>query len=258
MALLTYWLQVVLSLSFGAFGVLSLLVGRHPDPNGPFRSAGWRLAGVAFLSHACVRVIQNVWQRLVFHEPLGSPALERYLDWAPIFNHSRTFLLVGFCGLLIALVVRKEPPGPRFWRTVPAVLAGGLVLGGTLGYFEGTLRAVIHYTNVSLLDLLEVVVLFGVLFAALATSRMDRLLWAALGLYAFMLTLNVVFMLAFAAKDDASAWSPPAWVLPAYRSVLTWLMVALAARKLVLARRGTPVPALLESGSRRPAAMFPG
>lgn len=251
----TFWLQVVLTLCSGAFGALAWMAGTRPDPAGPFRAAAWRLTGVAFGAHAAARAAIHPLQLAAIVGGEGSDAWELALLWQPVANHGRAIMLIGFGGLLAWLLVRRDPPGARFWAGVGPALAGGMAAGGLAGHAEGVLSAGRHYPDAAFFDLVQLCVLFAALLAGLFTSRMDRLLWGALAAYALTLVLNVVYLAALGGKDAPGAWTPPAWGLPAYRAALAAAMAAFAWRRVTLARRGKRVPALLESPGH--PSMFP-
>ena len=77
------------------------------------------------------------------------------------------------------------------------------------------------------------------------------LLWGALALYSLHLAWNAIWYSALAWLNTPGAWSPNPVFLPLYMTVAYLAMVLLAYRRLVLARRGTHVPALLEPLSQR-------
>jgi len=242
-------LQLLVTALLLSFGVLSIVIAGRASFQKPFHKVFWTLAGSAFITHGTLQATQNLWGSLAMAAGGSSATMATYLRWVPAFNHSRTFLWLAFSGVAVWLARRGSLPGSRAWGATAAALAGGVLVGALLGYHEGAILARTHYTRVALLDALELVVLLVVLFVALVSGRVDRHLWGALAVFATMVALNIVWYAAMSMIDDKRVWTPAPWMMNAYRVVPTSLMVAIAVRRLQLARRGVKVPSLLDRGS---------
>lgn len=248
----TLLLQYAAILCYLSFGVMAIRV--HHAAVGaprPYRAA-WLLTGAAFTVHGTSMAVQVVFGTLAFVRGAGSAVWDRYLVWSPVFNHSRTGMLLAFCVVLGYFMLRRATsPDARFYRGAAAVLASGLLLGALVGWQEKRLQEVVHYSAVALWDVLELVVLLALLLVGVATTRIDRSLWLALSLYAFSLALNVLWFAAFSRVNIPGVWTPRPWEVHLYRTLITAGMVMVALHRYRLARRGIIVPALMESSSTR-------
>lgn len=103
-----------------------------------------------------------------------------------------------------------------------------------------------HFVATATLDAVEMLLLFGALLTALVQGTMDRLLWVALTVYATRQALNVLSFSAIAWGEVPGTWSPSPVHIAATGTVLWAVLLALALRRLALAGRGQPSPALLE------------
>jgi hypothetical protein len=255
--MLTYSLQCVVSLLFVSFGVLSLAVARRARGADPHHVAAWRLTGIAFTLHGSLDTLQQAWVLYAwFWAGPNSPQAADFMRVMPVLQHGRTGLLMVFFILVTVLAVRPAPPGPRFWRAAPPLLLAGFAFAGWLGWLEGPVTSGAHLARVGAVDLGELGLVMAALFTLLLRDRADRLLWSALGVYAFMLSMNVLWMVAYARIEDATVWRPSPLLFPAYKIVLVSVMAAFAWRRLRAARQGRHVPPLV-GGARRPA-IFPG
>lgn len=248
----TMALQLLVTSLLLAFGVLGLAIARNDTFQKPFQRVFWALAGAAFVTHGTAQGVQNLWGLWAMVEGGSSATMGHYLRWVPAFNHSRTFLWLAFSGVMVWFARRSTLPGRRAWGVALGALGAGLAAGAALGFAEGTLVAESHYTRVALWDAFELVVMLGVLFVSLLSGRLDRYLWAGLAVFAVMVAINIVWYAAMSMIEDRRVWSPAPWLMSAFRIVPTSLMVALAVRRLQLARRGTRVEALLQAQQARP------
>jgi hypothetical protein len=252
-----YTMQCIISLLFVSFGVLSLAVARRVRGADPHHVAGWLLTGIAFTIHGSLDALQQAWAGWAYF--LNGAASQRAADFSrvmPVLQHGRTGVLMVFFALVAVLAVRKALPGPRFWRAAPLLMLAGFAVGGWLGWREGAFTTGEHLARVGISDLGELALVMGALFMLLVRDRADRLLWSALATYAFMLAMNVLWMMAFGRIEDETVWKPPLILLPAYRIVLISAMVGFAWLRLRAARRGRQVPPL--AGGARSPAVFPG
>ncbi|HYR09123.1 MAG TPA: hypothetical protein VEQ60_15175 [Longimicrobium sp.] len=248
----TLLLQYAAILCYLLFGIMAIRV-HHAAASAPhpYRVA-WLLTGAAFTVHATSMAVQVVFGTVAIVRGAQSTVWDSYMVWSPVFNHSRTGMLLGFCGVLGFFMLRRATTlATRFYRGAVAVLASGLLLGALVGWHEKRLQELAHYSAVAVWDVLELVVLLALLLVGVATTRIDRSLWLALSLYAFSLALNVLWFAAFSRVNIPGVWTPRPWEVHLYRTLITAGMVMVAVHRYRLARRGTSVPALMETSSAR-------
>lgn len=243
--MLTLALQLVNAALLLALGGSATRVGWQGEPLQDRRAAAWLLTGVSFLLMGGIKALQNVWGTWAFVAGPASSVYLSYLRWAPGANHSRSLVALTFGVLLTGLAARGWG-GERFWMATPPALVLGAALGAWLGWQEGELQGAVHYTAVSVLASLEMIVLLAALLAALSTSALDRLLWLCLGVYALADAISVVWFSALAWVEVDGAWSPSPWHGQLYHLAVYGVMLWLALRRLALAREQSPVPAPLE------------
>lgn len=246
-------LQWAFTVTAVAIAVLASRIGRYrTNTVDLFHPLAWTFFGIALSPYAGSLVVQNAWGSWAMAAGSDSGVMSAYLAWAPALNHSRTFLLIAFFGALGGLMVRRNAPSRRaFGVGVSATLAGFLA-GGWLGFAEGSLLVSTHYTRVALWDAVELVIVLATLFVGLVTNRLDRHLWVLLTTFGVVVALNILYYAAISLVNDPRVWSPPPWVMGAYRLTLVQVMLAVSLRRLHLARRGITVAGLLQS-ERAPA-----
>lgn len=246
-------LQYISSLLMLGVGIVGLLVARrvaHPTAH----HLAWAVAGTAFASAGVTKVAQNAYGTVALIAGPGSPTWDRYLTWAPTFDHSRTGILATLFLLLLVLLVPHrswaaiERSGYPRWKWATILCAGGGV-GAAAGWVQGW-GDILHFRNVTISDTAELVLVLICLLALLLRERVDRLLWIVLSLYAVNLSMNVLLLSAWMETGRAAGALS---LLPMHvsRIVVGSVMVGLALRRLALAKRGTPVPSLLSSLQRR-------
>jgi hypothetical protein len=245
--MLTFALQLVVTACALVFGGIALDVVRRTRGGDAYYRTGWMIAGVAFAVHGIDKAAQNAWGWLALQAGSGSATMAGYLLWAPVFNHSRTFLMLGMCAALAWMCVPRVTPDRRFWVRAWAVMGIGLVAGALVGAQEGGFIPALHMSAVAKWDVVELLVLLGTLFALLLTSRADRHLWSGLTLYASSIAISTFFFTVLAAFGAPGTWTPPTWQLQSIRAVLHLLLVAFALRRWVLARRNAPATGLIDS-----------
>jgi hypothetical protein len=240
-----YLLQCLATLLLLATGLLSLAVavrGRHENE---YHRAAWQLTGITFVVFCVDRIAANVWQAAALRAGNPSPVLSSYLRWMPVFNHSRTFLMLGAAVALALLSFWKAQPDRRFWMAAMKALGVGLLAGVAVGMLEGPFDIPVHFTAVALWDVVELVTVLPMLFIALVTNRMDRYLWATYGMYACSIALAIFWFSLLTQLGIARAWHPPAWSVHAMRDVFYSLMLASAAARLWAGTRGRTVQGML-------------
>lgn len=242
-------LQYISSLLMLGVGIVGLLVARRVVYPTAHRLA-WAVAGTAFTLAGVSKVAQNAYGTVALVAGPGSPTWDRYLTWAPTFDHSRTGILATLFLLLLVLLVPHrswtaiERRGCSRWKWGAVLCAGGLT-GAAAGWVQGW-GDLLHFRNVTISDTAELVLVLTSLLALLLRERVDRLLWMVLSLYGVNLAMNVLLLSAWMETGGVrSAFS----LLPMHgsRIVLSSTMVALALRRLALANRSALVPGLLAS-----------
>jgi uncharacterized membrane protein len=235
---LTFTLQVVTAVLILATAVMAL---RIPAGHGTvFFDAAWKLTGVAFLLHAIDIVAQNAFGGMALAAGTHSGVMSAYLRVAPLFNHSRTFLLDGYFAALVVLALYPRSPDARFWRVATALLVLGFSAGVGLGWGEGSLLESVHYSTVAIWDVVELMVLMVSLFIVLLRDRADRLLWLFWTGYGLSLALGIFWFSVLSQLRAEHAWTPPAWTISAQRIVFYSIMLVAAVRRGRDARAGVP------------------
>jgi hypothetical protein len=247
--MISWSLQFLTSLLFLGIGLLGNRIAGAGAGAEPLHLRSWRLTGLALTIHGLNFLVQNLWGLMAIQAGVGSGAMDSYLLAAPAFNHSRTFLLFAYC-ILLLLIAAGRPWFVSALKTWTAsLLLGGLVFGVVVGLAESGLLARVHYAAVAKWDAVELLLLLGTLFYVLLRNSMDRFNWGILAIYGFMLALNVVWLAALAFIETPDTWSPSPRYVHVYRTTLLLLMLALTARRYLLARRRVRVGGLMDTGS---------
>lgn len=243
--MLTFALQLVTSVLIlaTAWTVLRIPAGQ----GNAFFDASWKLTGWAFLLHAVDKLVQNVFGGMALAAGSGSEMMSAYLRVAPLFNHSRTFLLDGYFVALVVLALYPRSVDARFWRVATALLVLGFAAGVGLGWGEGSLLESIHYTTVAIWDVTELLVLMVSLFIVLLRDRADRHLWLFWTGYGLSLALGIFWFSVLSQIGADHAWTPPAWTISAQRIVFYTIMLVAAARRGRDARAGVPARGMFGS-----------
>jgi hypothetical protein len=172
-----------------------------------------------------------------------------YLRWAPVFDHSRTFLMVATALCLAALGLLRQEPSARVQRNLLLVLGAGLAAGATLGALQGGQTRAAHYASVAVWDVAELILLLVMLFMLLLSNRVDRYLWAMLAMYACSLALGTFWVTLL--SNLGQGWHPPHWTLALLRVVLYGAMAQIAAQRWRAGRRGSPLRGMLGGAAPR-------
>jgi hypothetical protein len=210
--MLTFGLQWAYALALVAVAVLSVAVARRPGQ--PFQRLGWVITAAAFSIHSLDLVAQLAFGSVAMAGGRGSAAMNAYLRWAPVFDHSRTFLMLA--------------------------AALGLV---ALGVVEGSVARASHYATVAVWDMAELILLLSTLFLLLLTNRVDRYLWALLAMYACSLALGTFWVTLLA--QLGGGWHPPNWTLALLRVALYAAMAVIAQRRWRAGVAGRPLAGML-------------
>ncbi|HST57803.1 MAG TPA: hypothetical protein VLK84_03875 [Longimicrobium sp.] len=234
------------------FGVLALGVTRSlPASERVFRY-GWALTAAMFCLRGVNASLHAIYNIVAFRSGPGSWMWETAGLVHPVMNHSRTFLLTAYCLVLGVVLVRARRERPLPAPSIAfSLLLAGMAAGAYVGWNEEAFSALTHYTAVAVLDIMELLALMGLLFLGLTTSAMDRSLWAALGVNAFVLALSVLWFAALSRIDMAGQWSPRPSHVHLSKSILYLAMIAIAARQLMRLRAGKRVRSILGADPRR-------
>lgn len=244
-ALFTLFLQALGAALQLLFGILALAAARHRDAFLPVRREAWWLTGAAFTLLGAIMLVHNlIGAPWAYFSGPGTGVYEVYLRWAPVGNHSRGLLVVGYGVLLLLLAWRQRLAGFRPLAVAALLLAA--LLGAIAGWLEGSLIEARHFTLLATGDTVQLMVIGAVLIVALWTRALDEHLWLCLSLYALMLALNVGWLSALAWWDAPGAWVPNSWHMQLYRQVAYLGMLGFVLRRLALARQGVHVPALTD------------
>jgi hypothetical protein len=247
------WLATLVQL---LFALAALAVARRAVSAEILHRAAWRLTGVAFGVGGALMLVQDVAGTWAFVAGPESGAWATYLRWAPAANQSRTGLEIGLGGAFVVLL-RRRAADRRFWGLAAGLLLLGVLAGALVGELERGWSSQVHYPAVALFDMLEMMVLLGMLFLALLTRGMDWMLWVILLFHALTLAFNAIWFTALAWLGIPGMWAPRPWQVQAYMVLFLCLKLGMSLWRLVRARHGVPVPALLDliepTKSRTPA-----
>ncbi|HEX6749118.1 MAG TPA: hypothetical protein VF092_17595 [Longimicrobium sp.] len=237
-------LQWPLPLPLMLVAVFALRIGSE-RAGSRYHLAAWTLVGVAFTTFTLCLGTQTVFGAVAWFAGKHSAEWADYLRWRPALEHSRTFLMVGTSAALAALAMARAEPGRRFAVAAALLMAAGMAAGAVGGTIEGTLKTLLHLTTVAVLDVVELLVLMGMLFALLVSNRADRYLWALLAVYAASVALGIAWLVVVAPIDTPGAWHPPLWTFSVMRLILYGTMAAIAFRRWRVGRRGRPMRGML-------------
>lgn len=254
--MLTLFFQALSDLLNLAIGAILLRTGRLAAPEDPARPSEWWLTGATFLFLGTVGAAQSwIAAPRAYFAGAGSSTLELYLRWAPAWNTSRDVVVMMFGALLLSWVIRGRSPSRA---ATLAFLCAAALLGAALGWSAGsmTVETFARISSwVAFLGAIEALLLGFALLCILVQGRMSRLLWTCIGLYTFHLVLNVIWWSGLAWRW-ADGWAPPSWAVKLYPVLTYSVIVAVAARGWVLARRGIHAPPLLAPARPRDASMM--
>lgn len=240
-----FYAQVASSVCMTAVGVIGYAVARA-DGAEPRHRRAWRLYAATALASGITIVAQNTFGGAALLAGAGSPTWETYLAWGPGMNYGRGLFWYVFAVLLL---VHGHPRGQEarvlrqtnVWLLLGAAFALGLVGGFVEGPY--TTRHEGHY---AILNHGLLVLMMAGLAAAVASDGMDRLL-------ALTVAANIAVIPLFStwlwwrAHGVGGASYPSSLNIQTYYAVFWLASLAIAARRLWLARRGVPVPGLVAS-----------
>jgi hypothetical protein len=240
--------QVSMSLTVLAFAIAALRVAGALPGHARGFSYAWRLTGWALLVAGTNSLGHDVFAIIGYRGGPDSRAWAAVLQWHPVLNHSRTFLLTTYCVVLAVVLYRARTRGvqPPPVRRAMALVVGGMILGGVVGWIEPVFTTLFHYSAVAVLDIMELIAIMGLLAVGMS-GGMDRALWIAMGTNGFVSALSVLLFAAVSQIDVPQQWWPHPLYVQTAKVVLHALMVVVAVRHLYRIRQGKPVRALLDA-----------
>jgi hypothetical protein len=243
--MVTLTFQVAVFLLLAVFGFHALGVAKALPASSRYR-AGWMLTGVTFALYAANGLVQSGLAIIAFQLGPDAAVYRFFLSVSPIANHSRSFMIFGLYFALAALLWNPQPQRSRLilLALLPVALMG---VGAGYGMMEGNFDRARHYSATAVLDTVGFIVMGSLLFASMLRDTLDRLLWFSLAMNGFRSIIGVIFLSAMAWLGVPGAWSPPNWLLSATRVLFCLAMVALAYSRYRLARKGKPVPGMLQN-----------
>lgn len=241
-------LQLLAGLFTLGLGLAALATSRYPEAHGDRGVAEWGLIGAAFILSGVNETIQSVVAYFAYAAGPGSPLWDGFLRWAPAANQSRSGLELGMYAALVLLLVRPPTrfPALRVEVLASCLVVAGMSLGALIGYFEPTADAPMHLTIVAVINVGVATGAFTALVISLLVQSLDRYLWVIIAIHALKSVLNVLWLNALVWMYTPGAWAPNPLQLLMVSATIGAIMVAIAVRRLHLARRGVYVRALLE------------
>lgn len=206
----------LLTLAFGAVAWLAPPVGPGVDDRG----AAWRLVALPFVLSGVHGLLHNALAVRAFFSPAECDARALWMAVKAVSNDGRGLLMFGFALMLLALLCARYPlrrVTPGEWA---AALLAWMGAGSAVGLLEGPFSGA-HYMVVAVTSAATLLCLLLALWVAMLRGALDVLLWAALVIYAERETIAV--------------------------GITSLFPFVGAGARLRLARRGRPVPSLLEA-----------
>jgi hypothetical protein len=250
--MLTLTGQAAISAVLLLFAAVAWQIVRAMPKDAEIFRFGWALTAVVFTIRGLNSAFHDAFAVLGFTSGPESRAWSAVIGWHPILNHSRTFLLISFCIVMAAVLVRvgRGASEPTLRRAVLAVVAG-MVVGGGVGWVEPEFSGLSHFTAVALWDIVELLAMLTLLFVGLTSGRMDRALWFSLGINAFVLALSVLWFAALSRIDFGGQWAPRQYQIHFTKACLYVLMVVVAYRQLQRLRNGEGLQGFFEPARGR-------
>lgn len=249
----TLFLQSAVAVLSFVFGGIALRVSRRVTL--PGTRSTWELTGWAFLLPAVLGLLMSFAACRAFAAGPRSAVYQLYIRHVPATSYARICAKIAFGVVLCASVSLSRMDARRRTAAGVAITVAAMLAGACIGHAQGALVPRTSYVNQSVFEAAELVALLAAVLAGLRRSTLDRLLWVALALYTAKQALNPLLLGSFAwmgqAGNDLASLTIRAMAAAVYT-----VMVALAGRRLVLARRGVSVAAMLPATQRQPR-MFP-
>jgi hypothetical protein len=255
---LTLSLQTAAAILKVLFVGVAVFVARRTTIGQSTMNAGWRWVAIAFAVSGVAGLLQSAWAIDAVRSGPSARSYALYLEWLPAMNYG-SFGIAILLGLALAalpyLPERERRPG-RGWFIL-VVIAGAI--GVLLGRVEGGFDPAVNISRVSALQALETVVLLAALWTTLLRQALDSWLWLAMFVYAIRQAVNALVWAATVWVADPDGWHPPFWLSPSVGVAMWLVMIALALRRLHLARLGLPARAIFAlPGGEEPGGLVSG
>lgn len=246
--------QAAMSVCIVVFALLALSIARRVPASQPTFRYAWALTGAAFLVRGLNSLFHDVFATIGFLGGSRSAAWAAVIAWHPVLNHSRTFQLIAYCFVFLFVLVRASRglPLPRL-ATSMAIVIGGMILGGVVGWQEDTFSGLTHFSAVAIWDVVAMFVMFAILFIGLSTATLDRGLWACLSIYTFILALSALSFAFLSRVDVVGEWAPSARTLQTIKALMFVTLDLVALRIWLRMRGGNRPRPFIEDRSLRPA-----
>lgn len=257
--MLTLGMQLVVALCLLVFALCASRVAARVPKIDRFFRYGWALTAITFLVQGVNMTAHAAFAIVAYRAGSGSGPWNTILVLHPILNHSRTFLLTSFCLVLSVVLLRTRRGSPLPGLLTPlSVVVGGMLLGGVVGWQEEAFSGLTHYTAVAVWDIMELLALMVLLLVGLTTGGMDRGLWAALSVNAFVLALSVLWFAYLSRIDVGGQWSPRPHQIHLFKAVLYLIMIGIASRQWLRLRKGKPIRAFIDLKLSTPSPSLHG
>jgi hypothetical protein len=255
--MLTLLMQCLVAILTIVFGVVALQAARRVPGRPDLHRDAWWLTGFVFTILGISTFLQLcIGAPWAYFSGVGTPVYDAYMRIAPIGNHSRGFLVVAY-GAMMAGLTGIHRRFPRHLGTFVFVTSfAAMTAGALVGWREGPLVQVTHWTATAISDSAELIVLLAALFIGVVWNTIDRLLWVALVIFTVHELFDVAWYSALTWADVPGAWQPSPVYIHLYASVAYLLMIFLTDRRIRLARKGVKVPGLIEFPERPTSSML--
>lgn len=255
--MVTLLMQCVVAILTIVFGVVALRASRFVPAGSDLHREAWWVTGAVFTILGISTFLQLcIGAPWAYFSGAGSPVYEAYMVVMPIGNHSRGVLVVAYGAMMAGLGLVHARFSQRLGAFVFVTSFAAMAAGALVGWREGPLVQVTHWTATAISDSAELIFLLAALFIGVVWNTTDRLLWIALVIFTAHELFDVAWYSALAWSDVPGAWRPSPTYIHLYASVAYLLMIVLADRRIRLARRGVRVPGLIELPERATSSML--
>jgi hypothetical protein len=240
----TLLLQWIVSASAAALAVVALMIARTAQSSPPARTAAWGVVGVGFLVIGLNGLVHNAFATWAFSAGPNTGVYDAFLRWSGAGNFSRSLWVVGVFSLLaIQGWTGRQLASLRLWGAmlVASTLAAALI------HIQFGTSEVGQYTVLAVFETVEMVIALLATGVLIFRDAADRLLVGLLCVFGLRQALSGLWTAAFTWLEQSNAWCPSCGSLKIMGLILYSAMIALAVYRLILARRGVYVPALIET-----------
>lgn len=248
----TLFLQLLVAVLNVVLGFLAMRVSRHAGSRARDRAPAWEMTGWAFLLPGGVGVALGVGAYWAVLSGPGSAPYHLLARMVPAANYARTCARIAFGIMLCASVAARRLPAWLGTALMVGMLLAAIGAGAVIGLREGPLVPAVHYVNYSVFEAAELITVLAALLFGLHHSSMDRSLWLLLAVYATRQSMNALMFTRLVWLGHARAYSISPITVQMVGVAAYLGMISLAVHRLVLARRGVPVPPMLATAQLQP------